>query len=73
MDDTRKYLIKKLNLSETKLIVRTKTKNGKCTPLYVMQWGGRKNVLKIGDWLYADAHFYLKKKYQKYLDTKTPC
>lgn len=73
VDDTRKYLIKKLNLSETKLIVRTKTKNGKCTPLYVMQWGGRKNVLKIGDWLYADAHFYLKRKYQKYLDTKTPC
>lgn len=69
----REYLIKEVGLPETKLIIRHDSRSNRYLPLYVMQWGGRRNTLKLGDWLYADAHIYLKRKYEKYLNMKTPC
>lgn len=35
--------------------------------------GGNRQVLKLTDWLYKDANFYLERKYQKYLDLRKLC
>lgn len=73
VNDVREYLIKNIGLSEVKLITRIDPRSDRTIPLYVVQWGGRKDFLRLGSWLYDDAHVYLKRKYQKYLNMKTPC
>lgn len=36
--------------------------------LYEVKWAGRKQVLKILDWLYLGTEIYLERKYKYYLD-----
>lgn len=50
-------------------VTRTKILNGNGN---VFEWkkGGRKQVLKVLDWLYKDSNIYLERKYDKYMQIK---
>lgn len=57
----KKYLIKYCGVSNQEV----KPKEGL---LYEIKWSGRKQVIRILDWLYKDADVYLDRKYKQYLD-----
>lgn len=51
-------MVDEIGLSKNKLIQRSS--------ILIVSYGGRKQVLKICDWLYKDATVYLDRKYAKY-------
>lgn len=64
LEDIQKILIDNLGLSQTKLY---NPKNCKETDLHTLTYQGKKNVLKIGQFLYQDASCFIHRKYDKYL------
>ena len=35
--------------------------------------GGNRQILRLMDWLYEDANYYIQRKYDKYLELKQWC
>jgi len=64
LEDIQKILINTLGLSQTKLY---NPQNCKETGLHTLTYQGKKNVLKIGQFLYQDASCFINRKYDKYL------
>lgn len=59
----QELMIKDLSLTKTKLY---NPKNCKDTQLHILTYQGRKNLLRIRDWLYKDANIYLSRKKDKF-------
>jgi hypothetical protein len=64
--DIQKYLIKYLNLHETKLTNNIKDKNH-----FALRYSGKYQSIKIMDWLYENKpEFYIDRKYKYYIAAK---
>jgi hypothetical protein len=63
LSKVQSILIKELYLNKTKLY---NPKNCKITQLHVLTYQGKQNLIKISDYLYNDANYYLDRKYDKF-------
>ncbi|PIP21466.1 MAG: hypothetical protein COX39_02970 [Candidatus Nealsonbacteria bacterium CG23_combo_of_CG06-09_8_20_14_all_40_13] len=62
LSNIQKFLIRYLNLNRTKL-----TRNIKKSNHFALRYRGNKQALRIFDWLYLNAQYYLNRKHNFYL------
>lgn len=63
IESIQNILIKELGLNKTKIHSRYPAKD---VSTKHFSYGGNNICIKIRDWLYKDAHFYLQRKYNKF-------